>query len=90
MKEFKSRKVKFSIRNNDELTVFVNVRSDNLNEFSKLKLFKVKMPDKRKIEKINKIKTKKAILTSLSSILEPTLNKFFSVIFLGLTNLYIS
>jgi hypothetical protein len=64
VKKFKSKKVKFSIENNDELTVFVNVRIDNLNEFSKLKLSKVKIPDKRKIEIINKMKTKKAILTS--------------------------
>jgi len=64
VKKLKSKKVNLSIENNDEFTVFVNVRIDNLNEFSKLKLSKVKMPDKIKIEIINKISTKKAILTS--------------------------
>ena len=63
---------------------------DNLNEFSKLIISKLKMLDKINNETIKDIKTKKAIFKSLSSILDSVLNKFLSKTFIGLTNLYIS
>ena len=49
---------------NDELVVLVRVKIDSLIELSKLKLSNVSIEDKINIEKINKIKTKKAIFKS--------------------------
>ena len=49
---------------NDELVVLVSVKIDSLIELSKLKLSNVSIEDKINIEKINEIKTKKAIFKS--------------------------
>ncbi len=87
MKLFKSKKTKLSIPYNDEVVVLVRVSIDSLNEFSKVILSKDKIADKINIEIISKIKTKKAIFTSWSSILASELNKFLSIIFIGFTSL---
>ena len=84
---FKSKKLKLSRPYNDEFTVFVSVIIDNLKELSKLKLSKLNILDSKKIEIINKMKTRNAIFTSWSSILDSELNKFLSIILIGLTNL---
>ena len=84
---FKSKKLKSSRPYNDEFTVFVSVIIDNLKELSKLKLSKLNMLDSKKIEIINEMKTRNAIFTSWSSILDSELNKFLSIILIGLTNL---
>ena len=47
-----------------ELTVLVKVKIDNLNEFSKFILSKVKIPERKKRHKKNEIKTRNAKLTS--------------------------
>ena len=49
---------------NEELTVLVSVRTDNLNEFSKLILSNHNMLDKTNMEITKERKTKKAIFTS--------------------------
>jgi|TARA_B100000953_G_C17670933_1_gene308730 hypothetical protein len=64
VKLFKLKKLKFSIPYNDEVTVLVSVNIDNLNEFSKLKLSKVKMLDRINMAIMKEIKTKKAIFES--------------------------
>ena len=68
MKLFKSKKLGKSNPYNAEFTVLVCVSMDNLKEFSNVKLSNVNMLDKINIEIIKKIKIKKAIFTSLSSI----------------------
>ena len=68
VKIFKFRKFKSPIPYNEEFTVFVKVKIDNLNEFSKLRLSKAKRLDKINIAMINEIKTKKDIFESSSSI----------------------
>ena len=73
--------------NNAELVVLVSVNMDNLNEFSKLTLSNVNILDKINIEITKERKTKKAIFTSSSSIFASALNKFLSIILIGLTNL---
>ena len=73
--------------NNAELVVLVSVNMDNLNEFSKLTLSNVNILDKINIEITNERKTKKAILTSSSSIFASALYKFLSIILIGLTSL---
>ena len=60
---------------------------DNLKEFSKVKSSNVSMLERINIEIINERKTKKAILTSWSSILASALYKFLSIMLIGLTNL---
>ena len=87
VKLFKSKKLKLSKPYNAELTVFVSVSMDNLKELSKVKLSKLNMLDKINIEIIKKIKTKKAIFTSWSSIVASELYKFLSITLIGLTNL---
>ena len=66
VKIFKFRKFKSAIPYNEEFTVFVKVKIDNLNEFSKLRLSKAKRLDKINIAMINEIKTKKDIFASSS------------------------
>ena len=66
LKIFKFRKFKSPIPYNEEFTVFVKVKIDNLNEFSKLRLSKAKRLDKINIAMINEIKTKKDIFASSS------------------------
>ena len=83
----RSTKLKLSNPYNDDVTVLVSVSIDNLKAFSKFILSKVRILDKINIEIINKIKTKKAILKSASSIFVSELNKFLSKIFFGFTNL---
>ena len=90
VKLFKSKKLKLSNPYSDDVTVLVSVSMDNLKAFSKLISSNVKILDKTNIEIMNKIKTKKAILKSSSSIFDSALNKFLSKIFFGFTNLLIS
>ena len=59
VKLFKAKKLKLSIPYSAEVTVLVSVNIDNLNEFSKLRLSKVKILDKINIAIMNEIKTKK-------------------------------
>ena len=66
VKIFKFRKFMSAIPYNEEFTVFVKVKIDNLNEFSKLRLSKAKRLDKINIAMINEIKTKKDIFASSS------------------------
>ena len=87
VKLFRSKKLKFSNPYNDDVTVLVSVSIDNLKAFSKFMLSKVKILDKTNIEIMNKIKTKKAILKSSSSIFDSVLNKFLSKMLFGFTNL---
>ena len=87
LKLFKSTKLKLSNPYNDEFTVFVSVSIDNLKEFSKLKLSRVKILDRTNMPIMNEIKTKKDIFESLSSIFVSERNKFLSKIFFGFTNL---
>ena len=87
MKLFKSIKLGKSNPYNAEFIVLVSVSMDNLKEFSNVKLSNANMLDKRNIEITKKIKIKKAIFTSWSSILDSVLNKFLSITFIGLTNL---
>ena len=67
--------------------MLVSVSMDNLKAFSKFILSNVKILDKTNTQILNKIKTKKAILKSSSSIFASALNKFLSKIFFGYTNL---
>ena len=53
-----------SIPKSVEVVVFVKVKIDNLNEFSKLKVFKVKIHDNINADITNDINTKNAILIS--------------------------
>ena len=87
VKLFKSKKFKFSNPYSDEVTVLVCVSMDNLKAFSKFILSNVKILDKTNVEMMNKIKTKKAILGSSSSIFDSVLNKFLSKMLFGFTNL---
>ena len=82
-----SKKLKLSNPYSDDVTVLVSVSMDNLKAFSKFILSSVKILDKTNIEMINKIKTKKAILGSSSSIFDSVLNKFLSKMLIGFTNL---
>ena len=75
VKKLKSIKFKLAVPNKFELAVFVKVKIDNLNEFSKDKLSKVKILESKKIDINNVIKIKKAILESSSVILVVDLNK---------------
>ena len=84
---FKSKKLKLSNPYSGDVTVFVSVSMANLKAFSKFILSKVKILDKTNIEITNKIKTKKAILKSSSSIFDSVLNKFLLKIFFGFTSL---
>ena len=73
-----------------ELTVLVKVKIDNLNEFSKFILSKVKIPERKKRHKKNEIKTRNAKLTS-SFIIFLFENKILWLkTLLGLTNFKIS
>ena len=87
VKPFKSIKLRFSVPYNDEETVLVSVNMDNLNEFSKSKLSKVKILDKTNIAIMNKVKTKKDIFESSSLILISERNKLRLKMFIGFTNL---
>ena len=87
VKLFKSKKLKLSNPYSDDVTVLVSVSMDNLKAFSKFILSNVNILDKTNIEIMNKIKTKKAILKSSSSIFDSVLNKFLSKIFFGFTSL---
>ena len=87
VKLFKSKKLKLSNLYSDDVTVLVSASMDNLKAFSKFILSNVKILDKTNIEIMNKIKTKKAILKSSSSIFDSVLNKFLSKIFFGCTSL---
>jgi len=87
VKLFKAKKLKLSNPYRDDVTVLVSVSMDSLKAFSKFILSKVKILDKINIETINKIKTKKVILQSSSSIFVSVLNKFLSKILFGFTSL---
>ena len=87
VKLFKAKKLKLSKPYSDDVTVLVSVSMDSLKAFSKLMLSNVKMLDKINMEIINKIKTKKAVLVSSSSIFVSVLNKFLSKIFFGFASL---
>ena len=87
VKLFKSKKLKLSNPYSDDVTVLVSASMDNLKAFSKFILSSVKILDKINREIMNKIKTKKAILESSSSILDSVLNKFLLKIFIGFTSL---
>ena len=80
VKLFKAKKLKLPKPYNDDVTVLVSVRMDNLKALSKLKLSKVKILDKINSEIMNEIKTRKAIFESSSSIFVSVLNKFLSKI----------
>ena len=84
---FKSKKLKLSNPYNDDVTVFVRVSMDNLKEFSKVKLSKVKILDKKNREIMKEMKIKKAIFESSSLILNSVLNKFLLIILIGFTSL---
>tara|TARA_Y100000996_G_scaffold334517_1_gene270927 strand:+ start:153 stop:518 length:366 start_codon:yes stop_codon:yes gene_type:complete len=86
----KFEKSNFSIPNMDEVVVFVIVRIDNLNDFSKSTLSTIKMPES--INKLIKkeIKIRKEILMLSSDIFFSELNKFLLIILFGLINLIIS
>jgi len=83
----KSKKTKFSKPYNDDETVLVSVRIDNLKVLSKLKLSKVKMLDSINSRIINDMKIKKVIFKSSSLILDSLVNKFLLKILFGFTNL---
>jgi hypothetical protein len=68
------------------LTVFINVKIDNLNEFSKLNSLKVNNVVKIKSDKINTRTDKKYLLISLKSKLTSEKNNLFLYIFFGLLN----
>ena len=87
VKIFKSKKLRLPIPYKLDVTVLVSVNIDNLNEFSKVKLSKVKILDRINIAIIKEIKTKKAIFDSSSSIFVSEINKFRLKIFFGFTNL---
>ena len=87
VKLFKSKKIKFSNPYIDDVTVLVRVSIDSLKAFSKLKLSKVKRLAKTNSDIMNKMKTKKAIFESSSSIFDSVLNKFLLKILMGFTNL---
>ena len=69
-----------------EFTVFINVKIDNLNEFSKLNSLIVNNVVKIKSEKINMRTDKKYLLISLNSKLTSEKNNLFLYIFFGLLN----
>ena len=86
----KFAKFKFSMLNNSELAVFVNVRIDNLKDFSKPML-----SNTRKLDKINKLKKKeinirKEIFTLSSVIFLSELKMDLLIILFGLINFIIS
>ena len=86
----KFAKFKFPMLNNSELTVFVNVRIDNLKDFSKPMLSNIKKLDKMNKLKKNEIKTRKEILI-LSSVIFLSDEKIVLLIMLfGLINFKIS
>ena len=69
-----------------ELTVFIKVKIDNLNEFSKLNPLIVNKVVKIKSDKINTRTDKKYLLISLKSKLTSEKNNLFLYIFFGLLN----
>ena len=69
-----------------ELTVFINVKIDNLNEYSKLNSLTVNNVVKIKSDKINTKTDKKYLLISLKSKLTSEKNNLFLYIFFGLLN----
>jgi hypothetical protein len=71
---------------NSDDTVFVKVRIDNLNEFSKLMLSFTRTPESIKIEIKKYIKIKKEILIFSSFIFLSENNMYLLVILLGLTS----
>ena len=75
---------------NSEDTVFVKVRIDNLNEFSKLMLSFTRIPESKKIEIKKDIKIKKEILIYSSFIFLSERKMYLLVILLGLTSFNIS
>tara|TARA_B100000767_G_C19436872_1_gene398356 strand:+ start:193 stop:558 length:366 start_codon:yes stop_codon:yes gene_type:complete len=78
------------IPNIGELVVFVIVKIDNLNDFSKSILSNIKIPER--INKLIKkeIKIKKEIFIFSSVIFFSELNKFLFIMLFGLINLIIS
>jgi hypothetical protein len=86
----KFAKFKFSILNNSELTVFVNVRIESLKDFSKPMLSNIKKLDKMNRLKKKEIKIRKEIFT-LSSVIFLSVEKIvlLSTLF-GLINFIIS
>ena len=83
-------KFKFSKLNISEFTVFVRVKMDNLNDFSKPMLSNTKKLDKIKRLKKKEIKIKKEIFTLSSVIFLSELNIDLLIMLLGLINLFIS
>ena len=73
-----------------EVVVFVIVKIDNLNDFSKSILSTIKIPER--INKLikNEIKIKKEIFTFSSEIFFSELNMFLFIMLFGLINLIIS
>ena len=86
----KFAKFKFSMLNNSELTVFVNVRIDNLKDFSKPMLSNIKKLDKMNKLKKNEIKTRKEIFTFSSVIFLSDEKIVLLIILFGLINFKIS
>ena len=77
----------FSILNNSELTVFVKVKIDNLNDFSKPILSNIKKLDKMNKLKKKEMKMRKEILTFSSDILLSVLKIVLLITLFGLINL---
>ena len=76
--------MKFSKLVKEELTVFIRVNIDNLNEFSKFIPLKVNKDDKRKSDKMKIKIVRKYLLISSKSKLIFVKNSLFMKIFLGL------
>jgi hypothetical protein len=86
----KFAKFTFSILNNSELTVLVRVKMDNLKDFSKPILSKIKKLDKIKRLKKKEIKIRNDIFTLSSVIFLSELKNILLIILLGLINFIIS
>ena len=86
----KLAKFRFSKLNNSELTVFVNVKIDNLKDFSNPILSKIKKLDKINKLKKKEIKIRNEIFTLSSVIFLSELKIVLLIMLLGLINLIIS
>ena len=83
-------KFKFCILNISEFTVFVNVKIDNLNDFSNPILSATKRLDRIKRLKKNDIKIKKDIFTFSSDIFFSELKIILLIMLFGLISFIIS
>ena len=86
----KFEKFKFSRLNNSELTVFVKVKMESLNDFSKPMLSNISKLDKINKLKKNEIKIKKEIFILSSVIFLSELKIVLLITLLGLINFKIS